>query len=183
MEYPHISPAKTSDIESILEIMRENLHHYHNPGNLQDLEKTGFLVYPFSSEEIHQCIISPESHIVLTAKTVQQIVCGYLLGYDLKTWKKLKPEWDTTPYKVKGNTFYLRHVAIKKGSNRTGIKLETELFRQALKKGYKFIIGEIMTSPIQNKRSLSFHEKLGFETIGALQYDDGTTWDLLQKKL
>ena len=117
------------------------------------------------------------------------------MTYDLENWRKSNPDWEKRVELInkekswlleKGKVLYFRHVAVKKFPENKGIgaRLEYKVFFEAKQKGYKEIIGEALEYPIENKASLDFHKKIGFEKIGTIKESDNKLiWGLYKKDL
>lgn len=46
-----------------------------------------------------------------------------------------------------------------------------------------YIVAEIMALPLENIKSMHIHKKVGFEKIGKIDYEDGTSRNVMVKKL
>jgi len=188
----NVDKMSNSDIDGVLSLLQESLL----PNEISDSEREklmtkGFIVYPVDKNDLSEAIIDEENHISLVAHDNKNNVLGYVLAYDLNTWRKHKVEWEDridAPDEIKSlladnKVLYFRHIVAKTGQNGIGVKLEYELFKEAKRKKFEYIIGEILKSPVPNDISLRFHEGLEFRQTGTIQYDDNTLWTLVLKDL
>ncbi len=186
-----VDTAGHPDIDGILVVQNENLRSSLNERGIkdEDLPERGFLISPLSAEELTEIISEPESHLLLVARSEEKIE-GYALGYDLDKWKKEDPMWEkqlvfrkrkTLPL---GKTLYFRHVAVAPEIKGRGVgrMMEHDFFEEAKRRGYQYIIGEILRDPVVNKRSMDVHKTSGFEVIGE-NFEEGMVWDVVLKNL
>lgn len=186
-----IESAKTSDIEGIINVQKENLLPTLREAGVHEanLSQKGFLIHPITLEELTKVISNPEKHILQVAKKDSEVE-GYTLAYDLNEWKIIKPNWEQdiiTNEEIKNiikeeKVAYLRHIVMQQNSRGIGVRLENSLFREATRRSYKYIIGEILRSPIPNTISLEFHKKMGFKVVGEI-LENEMVWDLVLKDL
>ena len=119
-------------------------------------------------------------------------IVGYAMTYDLENWRKSNPDWEKRVELINKEKSWL----LEKGKvcildmlpSRNFLKtkvLEQDLnikSFEAKQKGYKEIIGEALEYPIENKASLDFHKKIGFEKIGTIKESDNKLiWGLYKK--
>jgi hypothetical protein len=188
--------AKLSDIKDLLQIqISRSLHNSAQNGLVEDkIMRHGFLVHTLSEEEI-KFLINKEGVYFLVRRNEDTVV-GYALGYNLKIWKELNPDWfesvkfidDRNIEDLSDNlTMYFRHVAtIPSDDHATGLKLSRELFQLAKNLNYKNVLGEILKEPYFNSPSYKIHTRLGAIDIGEIEevYNEVKyKWILLQKEL
>lgn len=185
-----INVASVDDIQGITLVQKENLLLPTKKISEKELEKRGFLIHEVSTKELEKLILDRENGLVLVAKEGDEIK-GYVLAYDLKLWKKLKPKWEET-VKVSENTkqildeekiLYLRHIARKMKAEGTGSKLMKTLINEARLRKYHSVIAEILEKPITNRVSVDFHKQFGFEEIGRVEENKNLVWNLFLKNI
>lgn len=178
-----IRSALKGDINGILEVQNELLLS----DKRENAEKKGFLIYPVKSEELEDVIISG-LNIIIVAVCENKIV-GYGLTYDLKEWMKVKKEMHieadglVKKHLLKDKILYFRHIVRKENFHGVGERIEAEVYQQARREGYRFVVGEILEKPISNERSRDVHIRRGFGKIGQVSYGDEKLWGLYEKKL
>lgn len=185
-----INVASVDDIQGITLVQKENLLLPTKKISEKELEKRGFLIHEVSTKELEKLILDRENGLVLVAKEGDEIK-GYVLAYDLKLWKNLKPKWEET-VKVSENTkqildeekiLYLRHIARKMKAEGTGSKLMRTLINEAGLRKYHSVIAEILEKPITNRVSVDFHKQFGFEEIGRVEENKNLVWNLFLKNI
>lgn len=187
-----VDKMSNSDIDGVLSLLQESLL----PDKISDSEREklmmkGFIVYPVDKNNLSEVIADEENHISLVARGNNNNMLGYVLAYDLNIWRRHKAGWDAridAPDEIKSlltdnKVLYLRHIVAKKEHEGIGVKLEYKLFKEAKRKKFEYIIGEILKKPVPNNISLRFHEGLEFRQVGTMQYDDNTLWTLVLKDL
>jgi len=178
--------AEIKDIPDILEMQNSFLLKNKT---IRAAEKDGFVVYPIYENELRELISSNYCFLVV-ARSNERVV-GYALAYDLNTWKKIKKKWDKhsfLPIFVKEHlsadrVLYFRQIVRDNNFKGVGNRLEEEVYSVARSKGFKFVVAEILESPLLNKKSKEVHEEEGYVKIGCADYFDGNFWGLYEKKL
>lgn len=184
-----IEPAKTKNIDGILSVQQENLVLSDKQMKDPKMAKQGFLVHALKSNELKDIIQDTKNHILLIAKKENEIY-GYMLSYNLKKWKKLKPNWikdiiipkETKQIIDDKKVLYLRHIARKKNAKGCGNRLLTSTIETAKSQKYDYIICEILEKPTENTLSKKFHEQFEFKKIGKIN-EENLIWGLYLKKL
>lgn len=185
MEKVTFENAKTSDIPWVISCMKENL--FHTLENTKEWR----IFYEIPQSEL-TTYIDNEKNIFLCAKE-WDIVLGYTLAYELTDWMDKKTnrfdelqisENDKEIFK-KEKILYWRHVAINKKFQGLWIWkiLEEQMFNEAKSKWYKYIVAEIMKSPLENIKSMNIHKKVWFETKWEINYKDLTIWNVMVKNI
>jgi predicted GNAT superfamily acetyltransferase len=145
--------------------------------------KNGFLMYRIEPDDLEK-VMSDSGNVVICYKT-EAGVLGYILGYDLSNWRKLKFGWlekievsEEVKSTIRNNRVaYLRHIARRIGHDGVGSKMLTEFIRICKGRGFSHIVCEILEHEPKNKVSLNFFVKeFGFVRIGQVDYGDGLIW-------
>lgn len=181
-----IRSAEQKDILEILEVQKDSLLKNKT---IRSAEKDGFIIYSISEDELRGLISSNCCFLIVAVH--QDKVVGYALAYDLNVWRKIKTKWDkrslvTNSVKnhlIMDKVLYFRHIVRDNSFKGVGARLEEEIYSIAKKKGFEYVIAEILESPLKNKKSIEIHEKRGYAKIGYLDYLDGYFWRLYEKKL
>lgn len=166
--------AKLNDIPEIISVLEQNLLAFKKNLDTNTLEQQGFLIHGFTPEEAKTSILDKDYSIFLISTENNEVI-GYAMGCDITKLKE-----PPTPVSSE-KTFYLKHIAKKPDKNNVGKELLRTLFELAKEKGYKNIICQIAHKPLQNKASITFHEKLGFMCISEGQEEDKTFGVYLKK--
>jgi len=190
--------ATKADIKSILDIQRENsLSNLVGQREKDEIEKSGFLVHMLSEEELESLIDNPEKVVTVVYKRDGKVL-GYAIGYDMKLWQELKPEWIDSIKFLEGfsledleGSVYFRHVAkTSEAGVGVGAKLSVGLVKISEERGFNRILGEILEEPYINRPSLQLHTnpnpKMSFFKIGEIdeKYEgENYRWGLFEKKL
>lgn len=185
-----VKSANESDIEGVLDVqLKCSLSHKRNLETIDsELSKTGFIVFPLKSSEFKSATDSPERMFFVAKNQVG--VQGYILAYDLSDWKNAGHNFDKV--KVTDRTMfdhlesdkvlYKRHLASKPGTKAVASKLEAQLTKKAIAKGYEYIVAEIAKLPIPNNRSLEFHKRNGYEIVGE-EPEGEYVWNIIMKDI
>jgi predicted GNAT superfamily acetyltransferase len=160
-----ILPAKIQDAQEIKAILEENLLNIQSPIDENQGNK-GFLVNNIPLEEIEQ-LIGNQNNIILVAKE-NNAIKGYLIACNLADDEKSAIFY---PYlesqKITSNKIiYYRQIAKKLNSGKIGNILLENFLKTAKSQGYEYVICRIIHLPINNQRSISFHQNIGFKLIG-----------------
>lgn len=183
-----IHPATPDDIPGILSIQKENL--LKDQEQSADVAKEGFLIYPFTAEDLEE-IISDNTKYKVNVAIENNEPIGYIAGYDLAQWQELKPDWKNSlqidsEYKellATSKVMYGRHIAVLKNHRGKGPELMEQTLNEAAATGYEYFLVEVLKEPIANKRSAAFVIKNGFNKIGQATDHQGFVWDIFLKKL
>lgn len=187
-----IAPIQPAELDGLLAVHEQNLIANKTLLSDQELSDQGFLIHPFAPEEIELIRNYPERSIALVAREDSDIV-GYIISFSLDEWKRMKPAWMATVEISKAEqevthdakTLYVYQVARTPSHHGKDIgrKLEEELFCEADKRGYKYIIAEVLDLPIQNRVSIAMHHELGYVRIGSVHEGEHMLWGLWKKDL
>lgn len=172
--------AQKQDLIGMLAILNINLisdKKIHRI-NKKQVEANGFLVGPFTADEIATHLVSTENHIILVARE-EDLVTGYLISYDLcRVSDGLYKEFTSFPeidkVQDKKKILYYRQVAKLPGKENIGSKLLQKMLDEAKEKGYEMVVCRVVHKPFQNKISIAFHKKFGFKFLGLVQNGDMT---------
>ena len=125
---------------------------------------------------------------MLVSKEGNQVI-GFALCYSLEKWVSTKPEWkenliidENAPDIFSQPTLYFRQVAVLPEKEGAGTRLEWSVFQEAKSRGYKYVVGDILKSPITNIKSMGFHQHMKFVPIGTVK-DGNLVWTLVCKEL
>ncbi len=187
--------AQEADIPGIVSVHESNLLEDGFPkGTVQkeDLAQRGFLVHGMKPDKFKAIITDVVHHSVLVAKENGEVV-GYILAYDLVEWKKQNPEWsatvsvdeETRALLLGDGVLYVHQVArspLHKGKE-IGKKLEEDLFFAARRRGYHYLVAEILEQPIENAVSKKLHLSLGYDRRGSVKETDEMVWGFWMKDL
>jgi len=180
-----IQEAENSDIPGIITCMQANLM------DTIDDKRQGRLFYNISPSEFASCLDNPNS-IFVCARQWNDVL-GYVLTYDLSYWIQKNPRrlesihvsQDMKEKLRNEKILYWYQVAIRPDHQRNGISksLEMKVYTESIKQGYTYTVAEIMKEPRENRDSMSVHQKVWFEKIGEITYDNGTTWNIMGRSL
>lgn len=180
--------AVEADIPGVLAVQAENLLENKLGKNDQEKVSGGFLIHPVSESELTQVINHPRSHVLIVAKDKTNIL-GYILGYDLGAWKKIKPNWQPSKVSEKvgeilksERVLYMRHIARKPEALGVGGDLLEAIYREAVRRSYSHAVAEILLKPLRNGASITFAKKSGLALSGQI-YDGERVWGLFMKEL
>jgi hypothetical protein len=174
---PTINRATKDDIPGIINVQKSrSLAKMIKDGVEKDsIERTGFLVHLLTEPELEELIEKTDEVRVLVYKDGKEVV-GYALGYLMRQWKAIHPEWISTIKLKEGekleeitdeSTIYFRHVAtLPTARPGTGAGLSRELVKESQSEGFKNIVAEILKNPFLNKPSFLIHTRMGFEEVG-----------------
>jgi L-amino acid N-acyltransferase YncA len=169
--------AKITDIPGILAVLDYHLLAKKDSLNTTELAQTGFLVQSFSADEARAAIADKASFQFFVA-TDQDEIIGYITGCDVK---KLKPYYrdklaaispELRHIVLTEKAFFLRHIAKLPGKNPVGAQLMGAMETEACVGGFAYILCQIVEQPVQNKKSIIFHQKQGFSCAGYDQFGD-----------
>lgn len=156
--------------------------------NNDRIEESGVLIYRTNEEELRDLIADSENHFLFVLKEGEEVI-GFALCYSLENWVSTKPEWRENLILEQGApdifsqpTLYFRQIAVLPGKEGSGQGLELRVFREAKSRGYKFVVGDILKSPIENKRSMTIHKHRGFVPIGIVN-DKDLVWTLVCREM
>ncbi len=171
--------ANKSDVKPILAILQEHLLDLQNPNRLA--QDSGFLVRHFSEKEIEDLILDNKNNLVLTARDDDKVI-GYITSSRFSQLseniqKDVIDCLQVTKISDLSKVLYYRQIAVKYGATKSGIKnIGSNLIERFLKEakiaGYDYIICRIIHEPVMNSRSISFHQKFGFDEIGTAKEKD-----------
>lgn len=187
-----VADASEIDIEDILSIQSQRIIIPEADVKKQNLEKTGFLIYPTSADDLKRMLEDDRNHLIKVAKEKNKTV-GYLISYDMKQWELLHPDWfsrlcaseDDKKLIKDEKGLYGRHVAVDEHVNISdvGKELLDSTLQEAINRGYRYFIVEILEKPIKNKRSMRFVQKAGFRLIGQMEDQNNRIWSVFLKDL
>lgn len=171
----NIGQAAKMDIQGILQVQNEqSLSDAIAKGkSREEIERSGFLVHMLTAEELEKLLDMPQDVIVLSCKENEKVL-GYSIGYAVKLWKELHPNWENSIrffndfglQDVGNDAVYCRHVAASKAG--VGAQLTRELVRMSQERGFTKMLGEIAKEPYINRVSSAVHKRMGFEEIGEI---------------
>lgn len=167
-----IKPAELANIPGIIAVLEQNL--IANRIADVDLEKTGFLVHGFTSDEAKEIITDKTNYVAFVALEDEEIV-GYTMGCNIK---QLQPKIQTKFAAIsqelnyllsREKIFYYRHIAKKPTTKQVGQELLQSLLAEVKHQNYHSVICQIVQKPLKNAASLAFHARFGFECMGMVQ--------------
>jgi L-amino acid N-acyltransferase YncA len=169
-----IKLAQIEDIDGMLDILNKNWIFNQESKSTEELESSGFLVNPFTYEDI-VTQLKNNDFIILVSKNDDNVE-GYIIDYTVNPDEFAWIRESGIPIELQNKllnekTLYHRHIGIDPACKGIGKKLMETLIDMAIKKAHKNIICQIALSPVENKKSIVFHEKLGFEMIGKCKDD------------
>lgn len=179
--------ADTENIPGILNVLQQNLIARQKALSDDILERQGFLIHSFTHQDLMASIFDKENYIVSIAAEEDEVV-GYTMGCNVKSLDPiLQSKFVTASDKIKDIIFtkkvlYHRHIAKLLNKKNVGKQLLEFLVEHAISQNYQYMICQIAHSPIQNKKSILFHEKFGFVLMGSCQ-DKELTYGIYLKKL
>ena len=172
--------AGEADLDGMLAVLKKNLIadkklHEIDKNNV---EANGFLVGPFTAEEISNHLAATEKHVILVLIEEERVI-GYLISYDLQQVDKTMyeefvsfPEIDA--FKDKKKILYYRQIAKLPGKANVGSTLLKKMLEEAKSMGYEAVVCRIVHQPLRNKISIGFHEDFGFKCLGMVKNDEIT---------
>ncbi|MCE3255023.1 MAG: Acetyltransferase domain [Rickettsiaceae bacterium] len=164
--------ATLEDALPILAILKENLIDFNNQDAAEASSRKGFLVRNIEKEEIDKVISDHKNSIALVAKEQDEIL-GYLLATRLEQLseilkKGILPCLSEKQIKSLDKIIYYRQIAVKPGVKNIGRALIGRFLQEAFLRGYESVICRIIHEPVNNQRSISFHQKFGFSLIDTI---------------
>ena len=172
--------ALEEDLAGMIEVLNKNLiadKKLHEI-NKDNLEANGFLVGPFTAEEISNHLAATEKHVILVLKEEKRVI-GYLISYDIQQvnenlYKEFLSFPEIDAFKDKKKILYYRQIAKLPGKDGVGSTLLKKMLEEAKTMGYEAIVCRIVHKPLRNKISIGFHEDFGFKCLGLVKNDDIT---------
>ncbi len=188
----NIQNASSKDIENILAIQSQKVIIPERKVERQEAEEGGFLVYPVSAEELAKILEDNENHIIKIAKESDK-VAGYIISYDMVEWEKTHADWfsrldasneDRILLKNE-RVLYGRHIAVDEHATTSGVgkELLDSTLQEAINRGYRYFVVEILKEPITNSRSVGFVQKAGFRLVGQTKDQNNRIWSVFLKDL
>lgn len=186
--------ATEEDLEGILRVQSQKIIRPEDQDDMRKMElaESGFLIYSTSFEELKAVLENREACILKVVKN-ENGVAGYMLSYDMEEWKKTHPDWFSLLESTeegknllqKSRVLYGRHIAVDEsalGSDAGKVLVDSTL-HEARDRGYEYFVVEALKSPITNKRSTYFVEKMGFVPAGSIADCNGRVWAVFLKSL
>lgn len=180
-----VEKAQLSDIPWVIACMQANLF------DTIENKKTWRLFYNISSSEFSACLDNP-NNIFVCARQWEDIL-WYVLTYDLKQWIQKNPTRlddiqvspDMRTKLTNEKILYGHQVAVRPDHRGNGISkdLEMKIYLEAMRQWYTYTIAEIMKEPAENISSMSVHQKVWFEKIWEIAYDNWTIWNVMGRSL
>lgn len=195
-----IEDASPEDIPAVLEIMRSRLAwdiarlFTLLPPQAREQGNKWLLIYPLLEEHFSflNLDIPRQSEVFLVAKYKGQVI-WYTIGYDLDTYMThINPTWgwfelckNMEPTPDTGEIFYARHVAMHPDIHVSGAaKQMGEAFYQRVHAlWYRYAVGDVIKYPIENRRSIEFHQKLWYRILGDFRDESGLERYMAAKQL
>ncbi len=189
---PIIQNASEADVADILSTQSQKIIIPEAEAEKQTAEETGFLIYPISAEDLKSLLENNESCLIKVAKEENKTV-GYLISYDMKEWEATHPDWffrlnisdeDRTSLRNE-RVLYGRHIVVDEHTTTSGVgkELLDSILQEAINRGYKYFVVEILKEPITNSRSVGFVQKAGFRLVGQLEDQNNRIWSVFLKDL
>ncbi|TSC73665.1 MAG: hypothetical protein G01um101444_486 [Parcubacteria group bacterium Gr01-1014_44] len=189
---PSIQNASSEDAENILTIQSQKIIVPEQKAERQEAEEGGFLIYPVSAEELAQILEDNENHIIKIAKESDKVV-GYIISYDMTEWEKTHTDWfskldasgeDKTSLRNE-KVLYGRHIAVDEHATSSGVgkELLDSTLQEAIGRGYRYFVVEILKEPITNSGSVGFVQKAGFRLVGQTEDQNNRIWSVFLKDL
>jgi L-amino acid N-acyltransferase YncA len=179
-----VEKAKYEDIAQMIEVCRLNLVGTNKENfSSNDFTKKGFLVTALTEESAKEMLDDEARFYVAVAKEDKEVV-GYLSACDASSINDDFPEDVSEIFKRK--TIYYKQIAKKPNAKNVGENLINSLISEAKNLGYEQIICRIVHQPFLNQKSISFHEKFGFQQISEITQNNAlgeTTLGVYLKKL
>jgi predicted GNAT superfamily acetyltransferase len=165
-----IHSATTKDIPGIMLILQSRLVDICDPNVAgAGLENSGFLIGNIEHKEIEELILDEENNIILVAKDGDEVL-GYLIAHRFSeiadSKKGVLLSLESQKIQQLEKVIYYRQIAVKSGVKNVGGLLLAELLELAKKSGYKHAVCRIVHQPVNNQKSILFHQKFGFNLVG-----------------
>lgn len=172
--------ATEADLEGMLQVLKANLisNKKFNQINKNKVEASGFLIGPFTADEILYHLQENKSSIILTLKEEERVV-GYLISYALdqvneNLFEEFNSFSEISVVADKSKILYYRQIAKLPGKENVGKQLANKMLEEAKKLGYKMVVCRIVHEPFYNKVSTNFHQNLGFNLLGTVKNNNIT---------
>ena len=141
----------------------------NNQENDSGLPNKGFLIRDIKPKEIRRLIVTSKNNITLTARNDDQIL-GYLIASRLSSvvsnfQNMILPHIKEATIDWQDKIIYYRQIAVRQGFSGIGSPLLLEFIKQAKQSNYQYVVCRIIHQPINNQKSISFHQKFGFKLI------------------
>lgn len=163
--------ATLADAESISLILQEQLIDINNAQLSPDLGSRGFLIRNFSPKEIADLILD-KTNLILVAKKKNEVI-GYIIGGKLNNIPaELRNDALLSLLKAQSESLddvlYYRQIAVRSANKNSGVGriLISRFLNFAKTSGYQNVVCRIVHQPINNEKSIAFHQKSGFNLIG-----------------
>jgi predicted GNAT superfamily acetyltransferase len=169
-----ILAAQIDDVSEIEAISRQNLIDLATQAiapNAHHQATKGFLTQNIGTSEISRMIIDPQNNLILIAKE-NNSVQGFIIASDLDANNDFNAYLQEANIDRQQKIIYYRQIAKKPGSGKIGEALLSEFLSKAKSQGYNYALCRIIHGPINNQRSIAFHQKFGFKLIGQAQEKD-----------
>ncbi len=183
-----IKLAELQHIPEILNILQQNLLSEKRDVPQDQLARTGFLINRFTADDITNAINDKENFIILITQEGPQVI-AFATSCDMKklntTYQAHLMETFAALDKIASSSkvLYLRQIAKTPGKKSVGKDLLLALIKEAKHQEYQYIFSNVVYAPIENKVSMSFHEKMSFDCLGTMQQDNNVLTKVYLKKI
>ena len=165
--------ADLQDAQPILSVLQEHLIDIKNSEVVKNHKNQGFLIRDFSLDQIKNIISDKTANLVLASKEREELL-GYLIGCRFSNLPK-DLQRDILPCLVKQKinlleqVIYHRQIAVKSGTKNVGSPLMEKFLQEAKNASYQYVVCRIIHQPINNQKSILFHQRFGFNLIGEVK--------------
>lgn len=169
------------DSPEIIRILRQHLISLKEDES--QLESQGFLIYPHTLSDIESFILDKENYFILVAEDTNNLI-GFAICCDIKIMTSLLLHLGSLSNMdelASSKMLYLKQIAKENGNTGVGKALMQSILQHAINADCNYIISQIAHAPVMNARSISFHEKFGFELISTVERDAGVTGVYLKR--
>lgn len=176
--------ATLEDVPGILQVLKENLLSHKENTPKEELETNGFIVFGFTKEELETFVLDPNYVVLVLKEGINTI--GYIMGYPYYyehanyTYKEA-PTLEIQNILNSQKILYYRHLAKKKDKQGVGSILLKTLEEQMKQQDYQYLLCHVALAPLQNKASIAFHHKMGYQQVAVNLYEDYVVGTFLKK--
>jgi len=171
----NVRRAELGDMPAIMEVINQNLISLKESHD--QLESTGFLIYPHTLAELESFIRDRENYEVLVAEVNNKSI-GYSICCELQMMPNLQAHLSSLPDMrsvVQLKALYLKQIAKAEGTIGVGSILMDSILKRVTEENYYAIVSQIAHLLVRNTKSISFHEKFGFSLVSTIEELHGVT--------
>lgn len=167
--------AEQIDSAEIIRILQQHLISLKQDNS--ELESQGFLIYPHTLDDIESFILDKDNYFILVAEANNHVI-GFAICCDIKLMISLQlhlAPLSNMNELASSKILYLKQIAKENGTTGVGKVLMQSILQYASKVNCNYVISQIAHYPVRNSRSISFHQKFGFELISTVERDANVT--------